>query len=132
MCCLCVVCVLFVCCLCVVCVLFVCCLCEGWGKRGYAYVKDKDGPNTVYWRCERKDNLHCKGRLTTMDMKMTKVVGEHCHAPEPGKTSLAQTRDAVVARSRETLESSDQIVSSALSTASLVPLWRVDCYLLNI
>jgi len=64
--------------------------------QGYAYVKDKDGAQVTYWRCEKKDELHCKGRVTTAEMKITKVVGEHCHAPEPGRKKLGETRDSIV------------------------------------
>ncbi len=38
-------------------------------SEGYAYVRDKVGRDgeVVYWKCERKDELHCKGRVKTQE-----------------------------------------------------------------
>ena len=87
--------------------------------RGYAYVKDKNGPNDVsYWRCERKDELFCKGRARMCSGKIKALVGDHNHAPEVERKEVATVRDCIAVHSQETVESTSQIVTSVLAQAS--------------
>ena len=36
-------------------------------RAGYAYVQDKRGRDCIYWRCEKRDQLHCNCRLKTVE-----------------------------------------------------------------
>eukprot|EP00117_Sycon_ciliatum_P043179 scpid79212/ scgid31299/ len=51
-------------------------------------------------------------------MKVVTNVGHHSHASEPGRKEVLEVRDGMVKRSRETMDSSHQIVSGSLSTVS--------------
>ena len=52
-------------------------------KDGYAYVQAKRGRDeTIYWRCETKKNLSCKGRMKTESNKITAYSSSHNHAPD--------------------------------------------------
>ena len=49
-------------------------------KPGYAYVQDQRGQDdVVYWRCERREELSCKGRLKTEDGSIVAYTDIHNH-----------------------------------------------------
>ena len=49
-------------------------------------MKEKCGTgDVVYWRCERKYEFGCKGRLKTNDTTIAAITGMHSHAPERKK-----------------------------------------------
>lgn len=88
--------------------------------KGYGYVKDKDGPDAVkYWRCEKKDEQSCTGRMRTDGANIVALVGDHCHAPDATRQEVAEVRDRMSTRSRETMESTHQIVNGSLADTSL-------------
>ena len=68
-------------------------------QNGYAYVKEKDGPGTVsYWRCERKDELRCKGRMKMDGDLLVTTTGVHCHGPDPLKDPEQATSERQLER----------------------------------
>ena len=67
--------------------------------RGYGYVVDKVGKDgVVYWKCEEKDALSCKGRMRTRHGLVTAVTGNHTHAPDAMRGDVAKVRDQVSSR----------------------------------
>ena len=50
-----------------------------FGYRGFVYQKDKNGGQTTYWKCERRED--CNGRLITKEGKVTKQKA-HNYAPD--------------------------------------------------
>lgn len=61
--------------------------------EGHFYYKDKAGPISTYWRCERFQS-HCSARAIT-DVDMTvRTRGEHDHAGDADNVEAQQdTRD---------------------------------------
>ena len=87
--------------------------------RGYGYVVDKVGKDgVVYWKCEEKDALSCKGRMRTRHGLVTAVTGNHTHAPDAMRGDVAKVRDQVSSRAATSQESTHQIVTAAVNSAS--------------
>eukprot|EP00117_Sycon_ciliatum_P049982 scpid112323/ scgid35350/ len=80
-----------------------------WIVEGYAHVVDKRGRDEViFWRCDRKDELQCKGKLISEDDSIVKVTGLHCHAPDATKNrrkSRIQLSTVAEARGRQPCKS---------------------------
>ena len=49
----------------------------------------------MYWRCERKDELGCKGRITSQDDDILKATGHNNHTPEATLQEQAEVRDTI-------------------------------------
>ena len=89
-------------------------------KDGYGYVKEKCGTgDVVYWRCERKDEFGCKGRLKTNDTTIAAITGMHSHAPEATRVAVATVTDAITRRAGVTQESTHTIVQAAVAAAPI-------------
>ena len=72
-----------------------------WIYKGHGYVIEKRGREEVmYWRCERKDELGCKGRIISQDDDILKATGHHSHTPEATLQEQAEVRDTIDNRSR--------------------------------
>ena len=87
-------------------------------QNRYAYVKEKDGPGAVsYWRCERKDELRCKGRMKMDGDLLVTTTGVHCHGPDPLKEATTKVKDTITERAAGTQESTHSIVQNAMIAA---------------
>ena len=87
-------------------------------QNGYAYAKEKDGPGTVsYWRCERKDELRCKGRMKMDGDLLVTTTGVHCHGPDLLKEATTKVKDTITERAAGTQESTHSIVRNAMIAA---------------
>ena len=88
--------------------------------EGFGYVQDKRGSNgMVYWRCEKRDTLNCRGRVKTSDGgDVVFAPSAHCHAPDPAKEEIAIARDEIRRRAATTQESSHLIVTNETNRLS--------------
>ena len=82
----------------------------------HIHKRGRDGVS--YWRCERKLELNCKGRLKTQgeECKVVSASDKHCHAPDARREEVAAARETMVERARSTQESSHLIVTSAINS----------------
>ena len=88
-------------------------------KAGFGYVQDKRGrDDVVYWRCESRDELSCKGRLRTEGGVIVAYVGSHNHAPEASKVEVVKALTEVKQKAASSQDSSHQIVTSVTNSVS--------------
>eukprot|EP00117_Sycon_ciliatum_P042009 scpid100264/ scgid30628/ len=67
-----------------------------WIYKVHGYVIEKRGREEVmYWRCERKDELGCKGRITSQDDDILKATGHNNHTPEATLQEQTEVRDTI-------------------------------------
>ena len=90
-------------------------------KPGYAYVQDQRGQDdVVYWRCERRDKLSCKGRLKTEDGSIVAYTGSHNHAGDATRAEVVGATTRVMELTKSSWDSSQRITSQATTNVSEV------------
>ena len=66
--------------------------------------------------CEKRDQLHCKGRLKTVEGEVASE-SDHCHAPDAIREEMVYARDEMLSRAQSTQKSTHHVVTN--STRSL-------------
>ena len=87
---------------------------------GYLYVLDKklSGGGLAY-ECEKRRSYgdragQCHGRLHAKDGKITKVIREHTHAPEPGRVDALKAAVRIKQKAMDTQNTAQQIITEEL------------------
>ena len=62
--------------------------------HGYLMIKDKKRNNSYYWHCEKRNQLRCSGRATTLfaeDQHYLVKATEHNHAAEASRIKVVKS-----------------------------------------
>src|SRR6266496_2965182 len=73
--------------------------------RGYLMVKDKKRNNSYYWYCEKRDQLRCRGRATTLfteDQYYLVKATEHNYAAEASRVKVVKSLNLLKERAQQT------------------------------
>ena len=103
---------------------------------GYLYVLDKklSGGGLAY-ECEKRRSYgdragQCHGRLHAKDGKVTKVIREHTHAPEPGRVDALKAAVRIKQKAMDTQNTAQQIITEELQSLSQ-GIANYNCVLFN-
>ena len=79
--------------------------------EGNCYVKKKELANKVQlYECDKRRKGFCSAPVKIQDNKVVRALNNHSHAPDPSRVVATKTSAEIKQRSRQTLESTQQIL----------------------
>ena len=88
---------------------------------GYLIIKDKKRNNSYYWYCEKRDQLRCRGRATTLfteDQHYLVKATEHNHAAEASRVKVVKSLNLLKERAQQTTEQPVQVIQRVVAGSS--------------
>lgn len=91
--------------------------------QGHLYIKDKEGEEKVFWKCERSRKDKCRGRVHTIGDDVVHRTGEHNHAADAAHVGAVRVLEETKNQAVATQDTPHLLVARAFNnaTAAIVP-----------